>query len=63
MLNGKCLLRKTKTEKGKINERDEKVLRLLRSGWINIDAICEEVGISRYVYFNTKKRLRDRGLV
>lgn len=46
-----------------IAERDEKVLKLLKSGWINIDAVCEEVGISRDMYFAAKKRLKGEGLI
>lgn len=61
----KCLLRRKEGGKraAEIAERDEKVLKLLRSGWINIDAICEELGISRGMYFSAKKRLKGKGLI
>lgn len=65
MKSEECKLnKKTGSKKAaEIAERDEKVLKLLKSGWINIDAICEEVGISRNTYFSTKKKLKRKGLI
>lgn len=65
MQSKECQLRRKRCGKkaAEIAERDEKVLKLLKSGWINIDAICEELGISRDIYFRTKKRLNGKGLI
>lgn len=65
MKSKECQLSRRKSGKkaAEIAERDEKVLKLLKSGWVNIDAICEELGISRDVYFSTKKRLKGKGLI
>lgn len=65
MKSKECPLRRKQGGKraSKIAERDEKVLKLLKSGWVNIDAICEELGISRDIYFSTKKRLKGKGLI
>lgn len=65
MQSKECPLRRKRGGKRdtEIAERDERVLKLIKSGWINIDAICEELGISRNVYFSTKKRLKGKGLI
>lgn len=65
MKSKECLLRKKGGGKraAEIAERDENVLKLIKSGWINIDAICEELGISRNIYFSTKKRLKRKGII
>lgn len=65
MQSKECPLRRKRGGKKatEIAERDEKVLKLLKSGWVNIDAICEELEISRDMYFAAKKRLRGRGLI
>lgn len=65
MQSKECPLRR-KRGRGKeaeIAERDERVLNLIKSGWIDIDAICEEVSISRDMYFSAKKRLKGKGLI
>lgn len=42
---------------------DERVLAMIQRGWVNIDAICEELGISRGAYFRAKRRLREERMV
>lgn len=65
MKSKECPLRRKRGGKkaAEIAERDERVLKMLKSGWVNIDAICEDLGISRDVYFSTKKRLKGKGLI
>lgn len=65
MTSKACPLRRNRGDKraAEIAERDEKVFKLIKSGWINIDAICEELGISRNIYFSTKKRLKGKGII
>lgn len=65
MQSEECPLRRKRGggKAAEIAERDERVLNLLKSGWINIDAICEKLGISRYMYFAAKKRLKGKGLI
>lgn len=41
--------------------RDEKILDLIRAGWRNNDAICEELGISMSTLIVAKRRLREKG--
>lgn len=57
-----CPLR-GKARSEKIAERDSKVRDLLNAGWVNRDAICEELGISKNVFYSTLRRLRERGEV
>lgn len=49
------------TQSEHVRLRDEKILGLIRAGWRNNDAICEELGISKDVLFSAKRRLREKG--
>ena len=41
--------------------RDEKIRELIRAGWRNNDAICEELEISKSTLIAAKRRLKERG--
>ena len=53
--------RSRKTKREKALERDGKIRDLINAGWVNNDAICEELGIGKSTLSAAKKRLRERG--
>lgn len=55
--------RKRKSERRSTGEIDKKLLDLFLSGWINRDSICEELGISKDVYYSARKRLIKQGAI
>lgn len=55
-----CPLRNSGRSK-KIQERYNKIRDLINAGWVNADAICEEAGVTKWVYNSTRRRLRERG--
>lgn len=56
-----CKREKSHVRADKAAARDARIRDLINAGWVNAEAICKELHISKTTLYISRKRLRERG--